>query len=68
MDEDGHLKVADFGLSKKLKPGNITHSVVGTPDYVAPEILLKKGHDHAADWWSLGVIIYEMIMGQVPFR
>jgi serine/threonine protein kinase len=46
----------------------MAHSLVGTPDYIAPEILSRKGYTKLCDWWSVGVIFYEMIMGYTPFR
>jgi len=101
IDREGHLKLSDFGLSKKVKrdmysnfakslstesvttPGgtrseprlkiharrrrNLMNSLVGTPDYVAIEILKNSGYDKTVDWWSVGVIFYECLMGYPPF-
>ena len=62
---DGHVKLTDFGLSKMgtLK----TYSFCGTPEYLAPEIILNKGHSKAVDFWTFGCLIYEMLMGKPPF-
>lgn len=65
---DGYAKITDFGLSKENIQGNSdAHSFCGTPEYLAPEILTKTGHGKAADWWSFGAIIYEMLVGVPPF-
>ncbi|KAH8868372.1 cAMP-dependent protein kinase catalytic subunit PRKX [Schistosoma japonicum] len=65
LDYSGHLKMTDFGFAKHVK--DRTYSLCGTPEYLAPEILQGKGHNHAADWWTTGIIIYEMLVGRPPF-
>ena len=68
LDADGNVLLTDFGLSKEGVSDNISaHSFCGTPEYLAPEILTRQGHGRAADWWSLGAILYEMVVGMPPF-
>lgn len=59
--------MADFGLSKFVKNEEFAFDICGTPEYLAPEVLLKNGHKTPVDWWALGVLIYEMIYGLPPF-
>ena len=66
MDAQGFLKIVDFGLAKKVEGGK-TWTLCGTPDYLAPEVILNEGHDWAVDYWALGVLIYEMTAGTSPF-
>jgi len=66
---DGHIKIADYGLCKEeMWFGNTTNTFCGTPEFMAPEILLEKRYGRAVDWWAFGVLIYEMLLGQSPFR
>lgn len=68
IDKDGYAKITDFGLSKENIQGNQqATSFCGTPEYLAPETLLRTGTGKAADWWSFGAIIYEMLTGLPPF-
>ena len=68
LDSKGHLKITDFGLSKILETDeDKAFTICGTPQYLAPEVLLKKGYDKAVDWWSLGCVMYEMLTGKLPF-
>ena len=68
LDSKGHVKLADFGLSKILDEENDkAFTICGTPQYLAPEILLRKGYDKAVDWWSLGCVMYEMLAGKLPY-
>ena len=68
IDSDGYAKITDFGLSKEnIRDNRSAGTVCGTAEYLAPEIILKQGHGKAVDWWSLGCIIYEMLVGIPPF-
>ncbi|ORY38812.1 Pkinase-domain-containing protein [Rhizoclosmatium globosum] len=68
LDYSGHIALCDFGLCKlNMKDGHTTNTFCGTPEYLAPEILLNQPYTKAVDWWTLGVLIYEMIVGLPPF-
>ena len=68
IDEDGHLRLTDFGLSKEDVTDNISAmSFCGSIAYLAPEMIKRKGHGKAVDWYLLGVLIYEMLTGIPPF-
>ena len=68
LDSKGHVKLTDFGLSKILEDeDDKAFTLCGTPQYLAPEVLLKQGYDKMVDWWSLGCVLYEMLMGRLPF-
>ncbi|XP_058019906.1 ribosomal protein S6 kinase-related protein isoform X3 [Ahaetulla prasina] len=66
LDEQGHLKLADFGLSRHLPWGRRAFTICGTLQYMAPEVLSGGPYAHAADWWSLGVLLFAMATGQFP--
>ena len=68
LDSKGHVKLTDFGLSKILEDDDDkAFTLCGTPQYLAPEVLLRQGYDKMVDWWSLGCVMYEMLVGKLPF-
>ncbi|XP_016104200.1 serine/threonine-protein kinase N1b [Sinocyclocheilus grahami] len=68
LDTEGYVKIADFGLCKEgMGHGDRTSTFCGTPEFLAPEILTDTSYTRAVDWWGLGVLIYEMLVGESPF-
>ncbi|KAM8843409.1 serine/threonine-protein kinase N1 isoform 6-T6 [Synchiropus picturatus] len=68
LDTDGYVKIADFGLCKEgMGYGDRTSTFCGTPEFLAPEVLTDASYTRAVDWWGLGVLIYEMLVGESPF-
>jgi len=65
LDKVGYLKITDFGFAKKVP--DKTYTLCGTPEYIAPEVLLNKGHGKPVDWWTLGILVFESLHGQPPF-
>mmetsp|Transcript_37014 Transcript_37014/g.80822 ORF Transcript_37014/g.80822 Transcript_37014/m.80822 type:complete len:326 (+) Transcript_37014:56-1033(+) len=65
INKDGYVKLTDFGFAKVIE--HRTYTLCGTPEYIAPEMLLNKGHGKPVDWWTLGILIYEMVVGYPPF-
>uniref|UniRef100_A0A671P237 protein kinase C n=1 Tax=Sinocyclocheilus anshuiensis TaxID=1608454 RepID=A0A671P237_9TELE len=68
LDTEGYVKIADFGLCKEgMGFGDRTSTFCGTPEFLAPEVLTDTSYTRAVDWWGLGVLIYEMLVGESPF-
>eukprot|EP01029_Cantina_marsupialis_P017125 TRINITY_DN3848_c0_g1_i1.p1 TRINITY_DN3848_c0_g1~~TRINITY_DN3848_c0_g1_i1.p1 ORF type:complete len:324 (-),score=85.45 TRINITY_DN3848_c0_g1_i1:645-1616(-) len=65
LDRQGYIKITDFGFAKQV--AFKTYTLCGTPEYIAPEVLLNKGHGKGVDWWTLGILMFEMLAGQPPF-
>ncbi|KAI9137557.1 v-akt murine thymoma viral oncogene-like 3 transcript variant 1 [Paraphysoderma sedebokerense] len=68
LDDDGHIKITDFGLCKEgIGQDDTTSTFCGTPEYLAPEILEEEEYGKSVDWWALGIVMYEMLVGKPPF-
>lgn len=65
LDKNGHVKLTDFGFAKFVP--DVTYTLCGTPDYIAPEVVSTKPYNKSVDWWSFGILIYEMLAGHTPF-
>jgi protein kinase X len=68
VDGNGHVKLADLGFCKRVRPGERTYTTCGTSDYMAPEVMLSQGYDQSADLWAFGVFVFELLAGHAPFK
>jgi CRP-like cAMP-binding protein len=68
VDGNGHVKLADLGFCKRVRPGERTYTTCGTSDYMAPEVMLSQGYDQSADLWAFGVFVFELLAGYAPFK
>uniref|UniRef100_A0A665TH80 Ribosomal protein S6 kinase related a n=1 Tax=Echeneis naucrates TaxID=173247 RepID=A0A665TH80_ECHNA len=66
LSDQGHLRLSDFGLSRRLKRGGRAFTICGTIQYMAPEVLSGGPYNHAADWWSLGIMLFSLVTGEFP--
>jgi len=67
INSEGHLRLCDFGFARHLGKEELAYTLVGTPEYLPPEILRGKGYNTSCDWWSLGITVYKMLNGHGPF-
>ncbi len=68
LSDQGNIVLTDFGSAKILEAMEKTRSIAGTPQYLAPEVLRGEAYSFSADWWSAGILIYEMLTGRVGGR
>lgn len=67
LDQSGYIKIIDYGLAKMYDETKLAQTFCGTPEYLAPEMVKEEGHDFGVDWWTVGILIYEMLIGITPF-
>ena len=67
IDSDGYIKIIDFGLARLLENDEVAQTYCGTAEYFAPEVLKQCGYDNMVDYWAIGILLYEMIVGVTPF-
>ena len=67
IDSRGFIKLIDFGFAKRVDSSTKSWTLCGTPDYLAPEVILAQGYTKAADWWAVGVLTWELVVGRTPW-
>lgn len=67
MDKEGRIHLIDLGLCKELETDENDWSIGGTPSYIAPEVIERKEYSYGVDWWSLGILMWELLTGKPPF-
>ena len=67
LDAKGYVKLIDFGFAKRVRKGERSWTLCGTPEYLAPEVILARGYGPAADWWGVGVLLWELVVGEPPW-
>lgn len=67
VGQDGYLRLIDYGLAKMTKGDELATTFCGTPEYLAPEMVAQTGHDFGVDWWAVGIMMYELLVGVTPF-
>lgn len=68
LHTNGYLRLVDLGFAKRVPIGSKTWTFCGTPEYIPPEVIANTGHTLSADYWSLGILVYELVTRKTPFR